>query len=268
MNFWTELQWVLIFKHWPEPRHSWRTFLQPHALCSVVCTPPNSLSISSTTFARLHCLYSRSSIQSRQHSCCPVQTTAPAQSHQRFIIPTQLHSCHSTRKTWCERNWRTHELELLWGSALRFATVAVTYYATAPGRRDAKGIEGPTSWSYCGGQHWDLRQLPWLMQHCVHAEGCSQDAWARRSVKRGAAGKVALLQCSKWVFSFCNEFFPRSLPGWREGKIQQVPEKIGTNPGKNSVAGAGPLGRSGLRVQSTQGQELWVKIGNQCSDFT
>ena len=230
-GFWTEVPRASIFKHRQEARHSWRTFSQPYA----ACTPPNSRLTHSTIFARLQCSHSCSCIWSEQHSCYLFQATSPTQSHQHFVILKSQRRCSD---------------------------------AATPGRRYAKEAKGSTRWSNGEGQHWDLRQLPWLMQHCVHAEGCSQDAWARRSVKRGAAGKVALLQCSKWVFSFCNEFFPRSLPGWREGKIQQVPEKIGTNPGKNSVAGAGPLGRSGLRVQSTQGQELWVKIGNQCSDFT
>ena len=40
-------------------------------------------------------------------------------------------------------------------------------------RRHAKEAEGPKIWSNSEGHCWDLRQLPSLMQHCVHAEGCS-----------------------------------------------------------------------------------------------
>ena len=64
-----------IFKHCPEPRHSGRTFSQPH----VVCMPPNSRSTYSTIFARLQCSHSRSCIRSEQHSCCLFQATAPTQ---------------------------------------------------------------------------------------------------------------------------------------------------------------------------------------------
>ena len=88
--------------------------------------------------------------------CCLIQATASTQSHLHFagVILTPLHWCRSTLKTF------------------------------------AKESEGPTRWSHGEGQHWDLRQLQWLVQHCVHAKPAFQhDAWAQRSVRRGAAGR-------------------------------------------------------------------------------
>ena len=65
----------LIFKHHPEPRHLWRTFLQPHT----VCRPLNLIRIYSTTFSLLQCLHSHSCILSEQCSCCLFKATAPTQ---------------------------------------------------------------------------------------------------------------------------------------------------------------------------------------------
>ena len=114
MNFWSEVplgQGLYI----QEPRHSSRTFSQPHA----VCTPPNLSSIysESTNFARLQCSHSRSCFRSEQHSCCLFQATAPTQSHLRLVMLTALHSCSSTQKTTCERSRVTPEMESRWGSA-------------------------------------------------------------------------------------------------------------------------------------------------------
>ena len=62
--------------------------------------------------------------------------------------------------------------------------------------------------------------------------------------RRGAAGKVN----SKLQVSFFYPFVPNfCLVPSREGKIRNIlGKKIGTEPGKNSVAGAEPLGRSWL----------------------
>ena len=46
VNFSTEVPRALIFKHCQEPRYSWRTLLQTHA----VCTPLHTRCIHSTTF--------------------------------------------------------------------------------------------------------------------------------------------------------------------------------------------------------------------------
>ena len=121
-----------IFKRRPEPGHSWKTCL-PSSKCispmnrrakildiqalpraptlvknilqqHVVCTPPHSRSIYSTTFARLQCSHSRSRIRSQQHSRCLLKATASTQSHPRFVIPKRLHLRSSTRKTWCKRS--------------------------------------------------------------------------------------------------------------------------------------------------------------------
>ena len=52
-------------------------------------------------------------------------TVAPAlrYTHASALMPQR----RSTRKTLCERSWRTHENESRWGFVLRFETVAVTY---------------------------------------------------------------------------------------------------------------------------------------------
>ena len=78
------------------------------------------------------------------------------------------------------------------------------------------------------------------MHHCVHAEGCSPRRCLGTTfcaARRGGQG------CFNAVSEFSStEFFPRFLT---RGKNSVCPEKKnGTDPGKNSVAGAGPLGRS------------------------
>ena len=80
---------------------------------------------------------------------------------------------------------------------------------------------------------------------CMQKTAAQQDAW--HNVLCGAArrgGQGQFKAASEFFLSFCTKFFPRSLT-W--GKNPEYPgKKIGTEPGKNSVAGAGPLGRSWL----------------------
>ena len=95
--------------------------------------------------------------------------------------------------------------------ALRFETVAVTYA------------------TLCACRRLQLNKMPGTT-FCV--------------ARRGAAGKVN----SKLQVSFFYPFVPNfCLVPSREGKIRNIlGKKIGTEPGKNSVAGAEPLGRSWL----------------------
>ena len=202
-EFLKKVQRALIFKHSPEQQHASKTFLQPHA----VCTPPNSRCTRaySTIFARLQCLHSRSCIRAEHHSCCLFQATAPTQSHPHFVILTQQHWRSSTRNTLCERIRKTHEME------------------------------------HGEGQHWDSRQLPGLMQHCVHAEGCSSTRCLDTTF-------CAALSSGQGLFNAVSAFSPFvpnfSIVPSRQEKKLVCPEKNGTEPWQNLVAGAGPLGWS------------------------
>ena len=88
----------------------------------------------------------------------------------------------------------------------------------------------------------------------------------------GAAQRARSLQCSKWIFSFCTEFFPHSLT---RGKNSICPEKKTVlSPGKiqlqvpDCLAGADREGRAG-RAGWGQGQDRagqgWGAEGRACS---
>ena len=87
-----------------------------------------------------------------------------------------------------------------------------------------------------------------LSSHCTHSfasalrhTGATTFQWLQLNKLHGhnvpccALLLANLLQCSKWVFSFCTDFFPRSLT-W--GK------KNCTEAGENLIAGAWQLGQS------------------------
>ena len=78
-------------------------------------------------------------------------------------------SCHSTWKTWCERSRRLHKMESQWGWSLRV-------------RIHSNCLK--------------LRQLLWILQHCVHMQkaAAQQDAREQRSALCCTAGKVASTQ--------------------------------------------------------------------------
>ena len=158
----------------------------------------HSRRIFSTTFARLQCSYSSSCILSEQHLCCLFHATAPTQLHPRFVILTALHSYHGSN-TWiklCKRSRRTHEMESQWGPA-----------AATPASKL---------------QHRDLRQLPWLMQHCVRAEGCSSTRCLGITFSAAQRGGQSCLNAESGSSPFVPNF---PLVPSREGKIRYVPKK-------------------------------------------
>ena len=145
-----------IFKHSPEPRHSWRTFSQPH----VVCTPPNSRCTYSTIFARLQNLQCR--IPS---SCYLFQATAPTRSHPHLVILLPPRLCTDAAAPGHQEDvMRKKPKDLLDGVTVRVS------------------IE---IWDSCS----DLCHIVYMQKAATQ-----QDAWARRSVRRGTAGKVASMQ--------------------------------------------------------------------------
>ena len=82
------------------------------------------------------------------------------------------------------------------------------------------------------------------MHHCVHAEGCSPRRCLGTTFKFCAARRGGQ-GCFNAVSEF-SSFLPNfPLVSSLERKIRYVLKKNGTDPGKNSVAGAGPLGKSG-----------------------
>ena len=72
-----------------------------------------------------------------------------------------------------------------------------------------------------------------------------QDAWAQRSVLDSADGKVNSLRWVSYLLLYL--IFP--LPVWSGKKINE--------PWKNSVAGAGPLGKSGPEGPGRDGWPGW-----------
>ena len=183
-------------------------FATTYGMYYVVCLPPHSRSIYSSTFSWLQCSHSSNSIWSQQHSCCLVQATAPTQSHMRFVILTPLYSFSSTRKTWCESQ-RTHEMESLrlWGSALRFETVALTYailgtgprWVPGPGRARGEGR------GTCLFLHKNMRRN---RLECRFGAG----VWSSRQTERGTLFERLILKGKKkkghtprrlWSRTFC-----------------------------------------------------------------
>ena len=196
----------------PEPGLSWRAFWQPHP----ICTPPHSRHIYSTTFARLKCSHSNAIWATFM---LPL-STAPTQSHPRFVILTALHSCSRFRKTLCERSRRTHEIESWWGSALRFESVSVTYAKLCTCRR------------------LQLNKMP------------------GHNVLCGAARSAKLLQHSELSPFVPNFSLVPSRRRLTRGKIQYVPKKNHTErknrfqvPDQAGPERAGPRwGRAGMRA--------------------
>ena len=135
MNFWTEVTRASISKYRPEPRHSWRTFC-------------NHMLMHATKFAQ-HLL-------NHLRSIAMFAFTQLNSIWAAFMLPLSSHYIHSV------------------ALALRHTHAAAALRALHwSSRRHAKEAEGPKIWSNSEGHCWDLRQLPSLMQHCVHAEGCS-----------------------------------------------------------------------------------------------
>ena len=164
------------------------------------------------TFKQLHSIWAAFMLPTSSH-CTNSVASALRYSHAAALMPHQ----RSTRKTLCQRSRRTHEKESLWGC-----------------------IEILDS---CR----DLCNIVYMQKAAAQ-----QDAWTQRCARRGAARRVRSLQCSKWIFSFCTEFFPCSLTRGKNPVCRE--KKNGTEPWKNSVAGAGPLGWSG---QGGPGRDGW-----------
>ena len=142
--WWAEVPRTLIFKHRPEPGRASTLVKNIFPTMYILATKLaqhllNHLHvIAMFAFTQLHTIWATFMLPLSSHC---THSGAPGQ---HFVILTQ--------------QWRCT-------------------YATAPGKRYGKEAEGPTRWSNSEGQHWDLRQLPWLMLHCVHAEGCSPTGW-------------------------------------------------------------------------------------------
>ena len=79
-------------------------------------------------------------------------------------------------------------------------------HAAASRWQHAKEAEGSTRCSHCEGQHWDLRQLQWLLQTCVHAEGCSSTRYLGATFC--AAQRLTALQAKLLKFNTVSEFSP------------------------------------------------------------
>ena len=132
-------------------------------------------------------------------------------------------------------------------------THAAALKRSAPRRRYTKEAEGPTRCSHCEGQHSDLRQLLWLMHHCVHAEGCSSTSCMGITFcEAQRSGQSCFNSGSEFSPFAKTEFFPSSLfPHVRKNLACPWEKQYW---GKNSVTGAGQgSARAGLEGRAGMG---------------
>ena len=143
--------------------------------------------------------------------------------HQRYAR-RHIHAVYSTTlEAWSDCHDRIHAVAFDL-SSIRTASLSCCTHTVAPALRHTHGValmpqhpEGGRSKRTHRSTRWTVRVSIEIWESC--RDLCTLCiCWrAQRSARR-----AKLLQLSKWVFSFCIEFFPRSLT---RGKNPVCPEK-------------------------------------------
>ena len=168
MNFLTEVPRALIFKNYPEPGHSWTTFLQQH----VVCTPQNPHSTYSTIFVLVSIL-----AFTQLHSIWAA-----------LMLPLSSHCTHSVspRASLCH----TH------AAALMQQQQEDIMLKKPKDPRDGVTVRVSIEiWYSC----IDFCNIVYMQKVAAQQDALAQCFF-------GTVRGAKLLHCSKWIFSFCTKF--------------------------------------------------------------
>ena len=162
-----------------------------------------------------------------------------------FFVCVLSTLCHSTWKTWCERSRRLHKIESQWGWALRV-------------RIHSNCVK--------------LRHLLWILQHCVHAEGCSSTRCQRTTfcaVLHGGQGCFNAvsdffpLVLNFSLFSHTREKFGISQETWKNGTEGNIQSQV-QDRAWQELAGAGLEGRAGMGDLARMGAWAGGGEGGTC----